>query len=122
MRLYGQYTTSVDMTRKDSIASAKVKPIVWALDLAPWTEEPTPCGVALTRHGFVAECRVERGKVILCTLYVLDGIKAGLPEAGYLLDCLVDYAISERFEPSVALLTEAEAKQFFRFEESGRKE
>jgi hypothetical protein len=114
MRLYGQYTTSIDLSRMDPSVRSKVNPIIWALDLAPWTQDPTPCGVALTWHSLVGECRVERGKALLCTLYVLDGVKAGLPEAGYLLDCLVDYAISDRFEPAASPLTTEEAKQFFR--------
>jgi hypothetical protein len=47
---------------------------------------------------------------------VLDGIKRGLPEAGYLLDCLVDYALSDRFKPEVPPFTTEEARQFFKAE------
>jgi hypothetical protein len=113
MRLYGQATRSVDLTLANSIARSKVKPIIWALDLAPWTQEPSPFGLVMTWHGLLSECRVEKGKALLCTLYVADGVKAGLPEAGYLLDCLIDYAISDRFEPSVPPLTSAEAQEMF---------
>jgi hypothetical protein len=64
----------------------------------------------------LSECCVEKGKAVLCTLYVLDGIKRGLPEAGYLLDCLVDYALSDRFKPEVPPFTTEEARQFFKAE------
>ncbi|MBN2293986.1 MAG: hypothetical protein JXM70_16280 [Pirellulales bacterium] len=116
MRLYGRITGSVDFTPKNSLARSKVKPIIWSLDLAPWSQEPSPHGVVLTWHGLLNECRVQKGRAILCTLYVLDGVKTGLPEAGYLLDCLVDYALSDRFQPATPPFTLEEARQFFKTE------
>jgi hypothetical protein len=116
MRLYGDTAPTVDFTPANSIARSKVQPIIWSLYLAPWKEEATRFDAALMRHGLLSECRVEKGKALLCTLYLLDGMKAGLPESGYLLDCLVDYALSDRFEPSTPSFTSEEARQFFKIE------
>jgi hypothetical protein len=116
MRLYRSATPTVDFTPAKTIARAKVKPIIWSLQLAGWSEAATRFNTALTWHGVLSECRVGKGKAVLCTLYVLDGVKRGLPEAGYLLDCLVDYARSDRFEPAVPPLTTAEARELFRVE------
>jgi hypothetical protein len=116
IRLYGSSTPTVNFTPVKTVARAKVRPIIWSLQLAPWTEEATRFNTALTRHGVLSECRVEKGKVVLCTLYALDCIKRGLPEAGYLLDCLIDYALSNRFEPEVPPFTAKEARKFFKAE------
>jgi beta-galactosidase len=116
MRLYGDTAPSVDFTPANAIARSKVKPIIWPLYLAPWKEDATRFDTALTRHGLLSECRVEKGKALLCTLWVLDGVKAGLPEAGYLLDCLVDHALSDRFEPEVPPFSAEETRTFFKSE------
>jgi hypothetical protein len=116
MRLYGQMTPSVDLTPANSMARTKVRPIVWALDLAPWSEDASRFGVAMTWHAMLSECRIGKGRAILCTLYVLDGVNCGLPEAGYLLDCLVNYACSDRFEPSSPPFNLDETRQFFKSE------
>lgn len=116
MRLYGRMTPSVDLTPANSIARTKVRPVIWALDLAPWSEDASRFGTAMTWHAMLSECRIEQGRAMLCTLYVLDGLNGNLPEAGYLLDCLVDYASSDRFEPASPPLTLNEATQFFKSE------
>ncbi|MCL5097013.1 MAG: hypothetical protein M1608_05695 [Candidatus Omnitrophica bacterium] len=116
MRLYGPGTSSVDFSPNNSMARDKIKPIIWALYLAPWTEDASAFNFALTWHGLVSECRIEKGRAILCTLRVLDGVASGLPEAGYLLDCLVDYALSDRFRPANPAFTSEEAHQFFKID------
>ena len=49
-----------------------------------------------------------------CSLHVLTGMRSGFPEAGYLLDCLVDYALTDTFTPKSEPLAFEEAKQVFK--------
>lgn len=116
MRLYGNDVLTVDYTPAASLARTKVNPIIWSLDLGPWKEDASQFDFALRRGAMLSECRIGKGRALLCTLYVLDGVNRGLPEAGYLLDCLVDYASSERFAPSTPPFTADEARQFFKSE------
>jgi hypothetical protein len=68
----------------------------------------------LNRCGLVCEGRIGRGEILTCSLHVLAGLRSGLPEAGYLLDCLVDYALTDTFAPQAVPLTLEKAKQVFK--------
>jgi hypothetical protein len=46
---------------------------------------------------FVAEVPHGRGKLLVVSLNLLDGIERDLPEAKFLLAELLDYATSEKF-------------------------
>jgi hypothetical protein len=53
--------------------------------------------------------------LLTCSLRVLEGIRRGFPEAGHLLDCLVDYALAAAV-PGVgpAVLSAEDARAVFR--------
>jgi hypothetical protein len=79
----------------------------------PWTEDASRFNVALAYGGVLSECRVGPGRLLICNLYVLDGLRRHYPEAGYLLDCLVAYAQSDQFAPALPPLTTKEAQMLF---------
>ena len=56
------------------------------------------------------------GRVLVCNLWALDGIRRGYPEAGYLLDCLVTYAAAEAPETQFPALSTEDATAMFRIE------
>lgn len=115
-RLFEPSLETVPMTEKGSIGREKLTPVVWGLcqnhDPSLGTEWFVPKNRwKMYRHGLVCEGRVGHGKVLICTLRVARGISAGLPEAGYLLDVLVDYALSDRFAPALPAMTLAEFRE-----------
>ena len=65
------------------------------------------------RAGLICEGRVGSGRLLVCTLRVLEGMERRFPEAGYLLDCLVDYALSENFHTTTQAMTVDEARHVF---------
>ncbi|MCX7428873.1 MAG: hypothetical protein NTW96_25010 [Planctomycetia bacterium] len=67
----------------------------------------------LYRHGILCEGRVGGGRVLVCCLRVLDGVRDKTPEAGCFLDLLVDYALSDRMPPVSASMTPEEARAVF---------
>jgi hypothetical protein len=116
-RLFGDSVPAVSYTSKESVARGKVRPVIWNLSLSSWTEDPTPWGVALTWNGLLSEARMGKGQMVLCNLWALDGMTRGLPEAGYLIDCLVDYALSDKpASRDLPTLTDEEAHKLFRIE------
>lgn len=68
------------------------------------------------RCGLVSEGRIGEGKILVCCFRAVEGVENGWPEAGYLLDCLVEYAASDRFRPAVPAMTTDEVKQVFRLD------
>ncbi len=117
MRLYGNGVASIELTADRGAARQKVQPLVWGLSLAPWSADPTPYGLALTWHTVIGEARLERGRLLICTLYVLDGIRAERPEAGYLLDCLVQHTLSPNSATVLPPLALDEARQILKIDE-----
>ncbi len=118
-RLFGGALETVHITEKGSVEREKLRPIVWAMttDYDPalgkkWWQPGNRW--KLYRHGIVCEGRVGTGKILVCCLRVASGIKNQQPEAGYLLDCLVEYALSDKFAPSSPPMTAEELKQVFR--------
>jgi hypothetical protein len=65
------------------------------------------------RAGLICEGRVGSGRLVVCALRVLEGVEHGYPEAGYLLDCLVDYVLSAAPSPATEAMTAAEARRVF---------
>jgi len=61
----------------------------------------------------ITEAGLGKGKIIICSLWALDGIKRGYPEAGFLLDCLVDYQLKEHADTRLPALTPEEANNLF---------
>ena len=114
MRLYGSTVATVDFTPRDSIARGKMRPIIWGLSLIPWTEDASRFHFALAYGGVLSECRVGKGRLIVCNLYALDGLRRGYPEAGYLLDCLIDYAAHGASAATSPMLSREEALSVFR--------
>jgi hypothetical protein len=68
------------------------------------------------RCGIISEGRIGEGKVLVCCLPLVEGVEKGWPEAGFLLDCLIVYAVSDRFAPATAPMTPGEVKQVFRLD------
>ena len=117
MRMFGNGVPTVDFTPNDSPARKYVRPIVAGLSLIPWKEDATRYGVAMAYGAMLSECRIGSGRVLLCNLWALDGVTRGLPEAGYLLDCLVNYGLSDKPAPDdLPALTAGEAGKLFRIE------
>lgn len=118
IRLFGSEAAAVDLTASNSIERSRLSPVVWALkadfdpdSAAQW---PDPRNrTKLYRCGLVTEGRIGQGKLVICSLRVLAGIRNGLPEAGYLLDCLVDGALSGSFAPRTTPMSIAEAREVF---------
>ena len=60
---------------------------------------------------YMLEFRVGKGSVLVSTLNVLSQIGDRI-EAGYLLECLVDYATGDKFAPSAQVPKEEFVKLF----------
>ncbi|MCL5096223.1 MAG: hypothetical protein M1608_01545, partial [Candidatus Omnitrophica bacterium] len=118
MRLFGSAVPAVDFTPRNSVARNHVLPIVWGLSLVPWKEDAARFGYALAYRSPLSECRVGKGRAIICNLWVLDGLRRGYPEARYLLDCLVDYAAAETPTLKFPALSAEDAGALFRVESS----
>jgi hypothetical protein len=120
-RLFGANLEAMDLTARDSLERAAFTPIVWAFmpdfdpSLPGWTD---PRGrTKLFRCGIINEGRIGKGRIITCSLRVLTGIRHGFPEAGYLLDCLVDHALSDKpASRDLPALTADEALKLFKIE------
>lgn len=118
-RLFGAGVQSLDLTTKGSIERNTFLPIVWGMkaDFDPESPAPWPDPrnrTKLYRCGLVSEARVGKGRIIVCSLWVMDGILRGYPEAGYLLDCLVDYATTDIREMALPPMTTADVMQVFK--------
>jgi hypothetical protein len=118
-RLFGASLEAVDLTERKFVEREKLSPIVWGLKMdydpalgLPWSDPHNRWKAY--RAGLVCEGRVGSGRLVVCSLRVLEGVRSHWPEAGYLLDCLVDYALSDRFSPPLPPLTPEEARQVFR--------
>jgi len=103
---------AVDLTGAGTPEREKLAPIIWGLkaDYDPalglgWGDPNNRW--KHYRAGLVCEGRVGAGRLVVCALRVLEGIGRGWPEAGYLLDCLVDYALSDQFRPTTEAMTHA---------------
>ena len=117
-RMFGDTVNAVDFSNADSIARRKMRPLVWGLNLddatTPLPNFPLP--QEFFYGGMITEARLGEGKVILCSLWALDGVIRGYPEAGYLLDCLVDHALKEPSPSQLPPLTADEARKLFRMQ------
>lgn len=117
-RMFGDSVHAVDFSNPDSIARRKMRPLVWGLNvddaLKPVPNFPSP--QEFFYGGMITEGRLGEGKVIICSLWALDGIKRGYPEAGYLLDCLVDYALKKPADSQLPPLTAEEARNLFKMQ------
>ncbi len=114
MRLFSSGVPTVDFTPRDAPTRKYFRPIMAGMSLIPWAEDASRFNYALAYGAMLSECRIGAGRVIVCNLWLLDGIDRDYPEAGYLLDCLVSYAASE--QPPVALpeLSADDARATFR--------
>ena len=65
------------------------------------------------QHGLICEGRAGKGSILVCSLRMLAGIQKHLPEAHYLLDCLMRYALSKQFAPASPPMTVEEMMQVF---------
>ena len=120
-RLFGGGLKALNTTERGSPEREKLAPIIsgmrqdydpkigksWSVSNNRWK---------FYRYGILSEGRIGKGKVMVCCLRVLSGIESGQPEAGYLLDCLVEYAASDRFTPATPPITPDEVKQVFRLD------
>jgi hypothetical protein len=117
-RMFGDSVHAVDFSNPDSIARRKLRPLVWGLNvddaITPVPNFPTP--QEFFYGGMITEARLGEGKVIICSLWALDGIKRGYPEAGYLLDCLVDYLLKKPADSQLPPLTAEEARSLFKMQ------
>jgi len=118
IRLFGGEVGAVDLTVAGSPEREKPAPIIWGLkaDYDPalglgWSDPSNRW--KHYRAGLVCEGRVSEGRLVVCVLRVLEGVRQGWPEAGYLLDCLVDYALGGRPDPAPEPMTADEARAVF---------
>ena len=73
-----------------------MRPIVWALETkGSWTAPER----SLHRITWLVEARVAKGKLLLCTLNVLNRFDDAYPEAITFFDGLLRYALSDSFSP-----------------------
>ncbi len=117
-RLFGEAVEVLDITEGGSIEREKLAPIVWGMsgDYDPalkseWSEPRNRW--KLFRVGMICEGQVGSGRLLVCSFRVLDGVRRGMPEAGYLLDCLIDYALSDRPASDLPSMTPEEARTVF---------
>jgi hypothetical protein len=57
----------------------------------------------LSRVGYVLETKVGKGKLLISTLRLRENFDEAYPEAIYLFDCLLRYALSEDFSPQAEI-------------------
>ena len=114
-RLFGDCVNAVDLSTADSIQRRKMQPLLWGLNLGdaktPVLNFPAPQEVFY--GSMITEAGLGKRRVIICLLWALDGIKHGYPEAGFLLDCLVDYQLMEPANTRLPALTLEEANNLF---------
>ncbi len=124
-RLFGSGLKAPDTTERGSPERDKLSPIIsgmrqdfdpkigskWSMPSNRWK---------FYRCAIVSEGRIGEGKIVVCCLRVLEGIESGQPEAGYLLDCLVGHAASDRFAPATPPMTDDEVRQVFRLEATAK--
>lgn len=118
-RIFGGASSAVDITDEGSIEREKLVPIIWGLSTGPypgtsfsdWNKPDNRW--KLSRHGLVCEARLGHGRILAAALRLLTGVREQQPEAGYLLDCLLDYAMSERFAPPSFPISPEEAGRLF---------
>lgn len=120
-RLFGGSAVAPDITEKGSVEREKLSPIVWALnsDADPavnsaWDNPDNRW--KFFRSALISEGRVGEGSILVCSLKLVAGVRSKLPEAGYLLDCLVDYTLSHDFTPATPPFDIGDVKQVFRIE------
>ncbi len=125
-RLFGDAVEALDITDRGSLEREKLAPVVWGMsgDYDPalksdWSEPRNRW--KLYRVGMICEGRVGNGRLVVCSFRVLDGLRHRLPEAGHLLDCLVEYALSDRMPPAVPAMTPEEARRVFAARSAGPK-
>jgi len=114
-RLYGVNINAADLS--DPVLKEKLRPIVWGLYLDD-TKTPVPNfrgPQEFFQGAALGEARFGKGRLIHCGLWLADGIERGLPEASYLLDSLVDYALSNK-PADLPVLTNEEAHKVFLIE------
>ena len=118
IRLFGGELATVDLTAAGTPEREKLAPIIWGLkaDYDPalglsWGDPNNRW--KHYRAGLVCEGRIGTGRLLICTLRVVEGVKRGWPEAGYLLDCLVDYALSDAPRPATGAMSAQEAAEVF---------
>jgi hypothetical protein len=114
MRLFSSGVPTVDFTPREAATRKHFQPIMAGMSLIPWAEDASRFNYALAYGAMLSECRIGAGRVIVCNLWLLDGIDRGYPEAGYLLDCLASYAASEMPPVTLPELSADEAKTTFR--------
>ncbi len=117
-RLFGESVDAVDLTWGGSVERNKFAPIVWGmrtdfdtLSKLEWSNPENRWRMYWS--GIVCEGRVGNGKLLACSLRVLSGLRNSYPEAGYLLDCLMDYALSKKFASGRESITNEEASEVF---------
>ena len=116
MRLFSSGVPMVDFTPRDALTRKHFQPIVAGMSLIPWTEDASRFNYALAYGAMLSECRLGAGRVLVCNLWTLDGIRRGFPEAGYLLDCLVSYAATAASDAQLPALSAEDAQAMFHIE------
>ncbi len=121
IRLFGPGLEALDLTDAGRAEHEKMRPVVWGMktDYDPalglrWSDPRNRW--RMVRAGLVCEARAGEGRMLVCCLHLLDGVRRGLPEAGYLLDCLVEYANSSHFDPPTTPLDPTDLREVFRTE------
>lgn len=118
-RLFGRGLETLNLTEKGSPEREKLTPILWGLDQdydpttgLRWSHPNHRWKVY--REGLLCEGRIGPGRILVCCLKVLGGLEARQPEAGHLLDCLVEYALSAPYAGQRPSITPEEARQVFK--------
>ena len=122
-RLFGGHLETINLTERGTPEREKLTPIVWGVnqDYDPktgltWSHPQHRWKVY--RQGILCEGRIGSGRIMVCCLRLLHGVTNRQPEAGYLLDCLVEYSLSDRSVENSMSMTVDEARQVFKFQAS----
>lgn len=115
-RLFGDGLEALNITEKGSTEREKLTAIVWGLNQDANPRQGTDwANVAnrwkLFRYGLVSEGRIGSGRILICSLRALAGMELRHPEAGYLLDCLISYAMSPTFAPTSPAMSVEECER-----------
>ena len=104
---------------KARLSGTKLRPIVGGLSTGPHPQKTAEDWSRpenrwmLYRHGIIYEGRIGEGGIVVSVLHVLAGIREKHPEAEYLLNCLINYGLSERSAPASQSMQAEEARRAF---------
>jgi len=92
-----QTGTGIDM----DVLPRGLRPEVWGIRAK--REQPGSYNVSLTRRAMLFTGKLGKGKVLICTFDLPKALSEKRPEADYLFQLLLDYAVSGKLEPETEI-------------------